>query len=350
MEQCGDGVIDASSDVIALGFRLGTNTAKRLPAMGLNLFQDPAMQKAISDALSKEGKRLVEAQRKNQPITNADGIKVLGSVGKSVGTSAQKWAMKEIEKSSDYKALEKSLKNLECSFKKSPVGVFIDENRGLLIVFASGLAIGGAAAMYTARSGDWVGSQLAEIASKPLRFKLLGNLEIGAEKIEFKPSDRVVEVTTFTAAKWKAVKTSLNLNIGFKEDALAKTSATGEVIIDVAKSTSLIGKGMIGYMRPKDPWHQSLNYNLGLGLKFDEEFKNSKLKLQVRGYVTQEPTQRSMGGAGDLTLGITGGGSSSPGVNLNLGFKGGRTRTFMPTGQDTFQNMFETKLGVEVTF
>lgn len=350
MEKCGEGVVDAVGDVIVLGFELGDNTIERVPHMALQLFQQDKVQEAIRKALFEEGKRLAAEQRKDKTINNDDGTKVLAAVGKAAGGAAQKWAANEIEKSSDYKNLEKGLKRLECRFKESPVGVFIDENKGLLIVVASGLAIGGVAAMYATRSGDWPAGQLADLASKKLRLKVLGNVELGVQGLAFKPSERDVGATPFITAKWKAVKTSLNVNVAFKEDSLAKSSVRGEVVVDIAKGASLSGKGAVGYVRPQNPWEKSLTYNLALGLTFSEEDKNAKLKLQVRGYLSQEPTQRSVGGSGDLSYGLTGGGGGQPGINLKFGVKGGYTTTFQPTGPDIHKPAFETKVGVEFTF
>jgi hypothetical protein len=350
MEKCGEGVIDAASDVIVLGFELADSTLDRSPQMVIDLVQDKNFQKSIQKALEAEGKRLVKLQKEGKPVGNEEGGKVLAKVGNAAAKSSQLWVKNKIEKSSDYKALQKGLKKVECSFKESPVGVFIDENENLLIVVATGLAIGGAVAMYATRSGDWAAAQLAPLAAKQLRFKVLGKVELGAKKLVFKPSERKVELTTFTTAKWKSVKAKLDLNVGFKDDALTKSSATGEVVVDVAKGTSITGKGSIGYLRSMTPGEKELTYNLSLGMAFTGTGSNSKLKLQVLGHVSQDPTKRSVGGSGNLTYGITGGGGGAPGVNLTLGAKGGRTETFQPTGASKVQTTFETKLGVELTF
>ncbi|HKJ18511.1 MAG TPA: hypothetical protein VJ984_14250 [Xanthomonadales bacterium] len=350
MEKCGEGVFDAATDVIALGFELGEGTAKKMPELAARLFQDDAFRKTIHKALLAEGKRLSKQLSEGKSVSNKDGLKVLESVGKSASKSSEKWAEEQIKKSSDYKALQKGIKTLECRFKETPVGVFVDENKGLLIILASGLALGGAVAMYTTRSGDWVASKLAPLASKQLRFKMLGNLELGSKSLVFKPSERQVELTTFITAKWSAVKTTLDLQVGFKEDEFAKTKATGEVVIDVAKGTSLIGKAGIGHIQPANPGEQPLVYDLSVGAKFSGKSDRSNLSLQVKGYITQVPTKQTVGVAGELTYGLTGGRGGTPGLNLKGQVKGGRTRQFMPAGADKIENSFEANLGVELLF
>ena len=350
MEKCGEGVIDAASDVIVLGFELLDSSVERSPQMIIDMFKQGDIQKAIQKALASEGKRLAELQRANKSIGNDVGVKVFSAIGKSVGFSAQKAAKKKIERSSDYKAVENSLKELECRFKESPTGVFIDEHKGLVIVVASGIAIGGVTAMYAAKSGDWVASQLASLASKQLRFKVLGNVELGAKKIVFKPSERKVELTTLTVAKWKTVKASLDLHVAFKDDNFAKSSASSEVVVDVAKGAQLAGKGSVGYVRSLKPGEQHLTYDLRLGMTFSDNGPNSKLKLQVLGYVNQDPGKRTIGGSGKVTYGITGGGGKAPAMNLILDARGGRSEIFQPTGANKVQNTFETKLGLELTF
>lgn len=350
MEKCGEGVLDAGLDVIALGFELADGTAEKLPEMTLQLFQDDAFRKSITAALAAEGKRLSALLNQGKEVSNQDGQKVLRSVSRAAQKSSEKWVEEQIKKSSDYKAMEKGLETLQCRFKESPVGVFIDENKGFMIVLASGLAIGGAVALYTTRSGDWVASKAAGLASKQLRFKVLGNIELGAKNLVFKPSERHVEMTTFATTKWKSVKTTLDLQVSFKEDALAKATASGEVEVDVTKRASLTGKASVGHVQPANPGEKPVVYDLSVGAKLTGGDSNSKLSLQIRGFVTQEPTRQSVGGAGDLTYGLSGGKGGAPGVNLKLGVKGGRTRTFVPGGSDQQQNTFETKLGVELTF
>ena len=350
MEKCGEGVFDAATDVIALGFELGGGTVRRLPDLAIQLFQDDAFRKSIEKALLAEGKRLSKELNKGKAMTNEDGLKVVKSVGKAASKSSEKWAEEQIRKSSDYKALEKGIKKLECKFKESPVGVFVDENKGLLIVLASGLALGGAVAMYSTRSGDWVASKLAPLASRQLRFKMLGNIELGAKSLVFKPSERQVEMTTFATAKWKNVKTTLDLQVGFKEDDYAKSKASGEVVIDVATGTSLVGKAGIGHIQPANPGEKPLVYDLSLGVKFSGKADKSRLNVQVKGFVTQVPTKRTMGVAGELTYGLTGGAGGTPGLNLKGQVKGGQSRQFMPAGQDKIENSFEANVGLELSF
>jgi hypothetical protein len=349
MEQCSN-VVDAAKDVIVLAVKLADSTVHKSPGMVKKILEDDKLNKAVKEALLAEGKRLASLQRQGKPIGNDQGTKVLQAVGKAASAPAMNAAKREIERTSEYRAVQAGLKQLECSFRQSPMGVFVDEHKGLLIIVASGLAIGGAVAMYVAKSGDWAASKMASLASKKLRFKVLGNVEVGAKQIKFNPSERKVELTTFSTASWKAVKVSLNLPVTFKDVKLMAASAKGELKLMLGRNASLTGRGAIGYTRPTKPGEQPLAYDLGLGLNVSGTGAHSKLKLQVLGFVKQDAATRSMGGSGTLKYGLTGSRPSDPSVAVTFGAKGSRVETFQPSGPAKVQTAFETKLGVEITF
>jgi len=85
-----------------------------------------------------------------------DSKKLGRSVGKSFADTASSHLKKQILHGDEYRKVKHSVKQLQCSFNNSPVGVFIDKNKGWLIIIASGLAVGAATAMYVFREGDFV--------------------------------------------------------------------------------------------------------------------------------------------------------------------------------------------------
>lgn len=350
MEKCGGSILEATKDVVVLALDLGAGSVKQSPEMVKKIIQDGEIQKAIQKALLAEGKRLASLQRQRKPAGTEQGGKVLAAIGKAANASAQAAAKKQIESTSEFRSVKAGLTQLECTFKKSPTGVFIDENSGWLIIVASGVAIGGAAAMYAAKSGDWAASQMATFASKKLRFKVLGNVELGLKTVKFKPSNRQVELTTLSTAKWKSVKASIDLHVAFKDDKLTTASTKGEVVVPLGRQTNLTGTAAAGYGRPTKPGEQPLTYNLGLGVAFSGTGTNSRLKLQVLGFVKQDPGTRSIGGAGNLKYNVANGKNGAPNVNLTLGAKASRTEAFQPVGPNKTQSAFETKLGFELNF
>ena len=348
MGKCTEGVISSAKDVVVLAFDLGKETVLDSPDLLAKVLDDSALQKAVRKALLEEGKRLAKLQRQGKSADDPQGIKVLQRLGNAAKSPAEKAVRKEIEKSKEYRRVQEGLKNLECSFKNSPMGVFVDENKGLLIVLASGIALGGAAALYVARSGDWPANQLASLAGEQLRFKVLGNIELGAKKVAFKPSERKVELTTFTTAKWKRVQANLDLHVGFKDDKLATASSKGQVVVQVAQGAKLRASGAVGYVDPQDPAHRPLTYDLGVGISFTGDGPQARLKLQMLGFVRQTPANRSVGGEAKLDYRLAGPGGDKPSLHLTAGAKASRVETFQAIGPATTTQSFETNVGIEL--
>lgn len=328
MEKCGT-LLDAVKDTLVLAFEFADKTLLNSPETIRKVLEDPKIQLAIKQAAQSEGRRLLEAQKGGKAVTNADGVKVLEAIGTAAKDAAIDSAKKQIEESDEFKKLKKEVENLSCALKQSPIGVFVDKNKGWLIVVGVGLGLGGVTAMYMFRSGDWVAGQATDLASKQLRFKVLGNVEFGASRLKFVPSSRQVGTTLFASAKWERVSVRLDLSVDFKNDQFQSTGGKVTTDFTVAKGLVLTGTGSAGYQVNKEPWKQSFVYHLGVGVTFKQAFGVNKLDVTARAFIEQTPEYFKQGGALDAKYNIL----SLPNKNqINLGVTGqiDNTRMFDP--------------------
>lgn len=348
MGQCSNtGLLKATSDTFILAIDVGTKVLKESPDIVKKILADPKVRKSLELAMANEARRL-----KTPPGTKGSAIQVkaLGTtLGKAISKPAADAAKEQVEATREAQKLKEGLKQLECSFKTTPVGVFIDENKGFVIFVAAGLAIGGAVALYTLKTGGWPAEQAGKLAGKLLKFKVLGTVEVGVKDIVFKPSadTREAKMTTFASGKWKRVKADLDLHVALHDDKLGAAKASGKVVVPLGKGFSAVGKGGIGYQLPKADFHKPLTYNLGLGLDFNSSGNGSNLSISVLGFASQEAVKRSVGGQASLKYHVVGGNDpASPSLAVVGNAKAAGVQNFQPSGSGGYQPDLQFSLGV----
>jgi hypothetical protein len=260
MPRC-DNVLGTASDVIVLGIEIIPGTVENLPSLVSKALESGAIQKALQNVLEQQAKSLQrEAVMVSGPHgsylvarkTGKDAMAPLEAIGKSVGKGAEAQLKREFEATREVRDLKKRASDLECSVKKSPVGIWLDENKSTLYIVAAGLGLAGAAAMYATRTGDTATELLLDVLPTPFKFKPVGSLEIGLGVAKFKPSTRHIDLKTFAVADWKPIKAKLELR-GVAMDKKLEGHAKAEVIypINSKNRISVIAKGAIGGKEPR---------------------------------------------------------------------------------------------------
>jgi len=355
--KCGS-VLNAAEETLVLAFKVGGATLLDSPETIQKILSDARVRKAIEQAATKQAKELVEKQQQGKKVTSADVKAAASNVGKKASGPLQKVGLKELEKSAkgtkEYRELEKSLKLLECSWKKSPVGIFVDKNKKLLYVVGAGLAVSGAIAMYRFKAGDVVAGPATGLASKLVKFKVLGNVEIAAKEIKFVPSKREVGTKMLVTAKWKRVKVKFEAGITLRNEKMTQSNTRAEVTVKVATGLTLTGVGGYEYksLSPDEAWKNTHRYDLGLGLKYNNAFGSSRLSITTMMFARQNEDVSKYGGTAGLDLRIVGQ-QGGPSLKLNANAGANRSTTRLPplSGSPT-QSATEItgKLGLSLDF
>ncbi|HVA48802.1 MAG TPA: hypothetical protein VNH11_20720 [Pirellulales bacterium] len=192
-------------ETVALAFDLVDYEAKNGPAQIVKVLQSDDVQKAIKDALDKQGKAFLQEQQQGKLPSANDAANQLGSaLGKAATDAGSKQLVSQVKNTGQYQRVQNSLNDLKCAYEKSVVGVWIDEHKALLIVVASGLAVGGATVMYLTKTGDTPADWATSLAKDALPTISLGQLKLGSANPVFKPSTRDLGLKTYVdTGKWK---------------------------------------------------------------------------------------------------------------------------------------------------
>jgi len=343
MEKC-PGLIKSTKETIVLAVKFSNKTLLNSPEIIKKTLQNPKLQNEIQKILLAEAKRLSLKQQQGKSLSIDDSRKFIKTTAKPFSDIAPGDIKKQILKSLEYKKIKQSALQLQCSYNKSPVGVFVDKNKGWLIIVASGLAIGTSAAMYIVKKGDTVANIATKLVGESVKFKLLGKMTIGAKDFKFEPSTRLLGTTIFTNIKWERVAVKFDLKISAKGSDVTNTSANTEVLLKFSKPLTLQIKGRVGYVSAKENYHQTLVYNLEVGVKY--KIKESGLAISTLVFINQTPGERKRGGSVSLNYPLYGGTNlNSPFAALRFGGKGEQKELFSSTGITT-QNTFT--VGLEI--
>lgn len=223
--------------------------------------QNKAVLEAIQKALKEEAEKILKEQKEGLTVDGREAASRLAAeFGKAVLDAGSKQVKDDIEKSAAYKKVEKSLKDLECAFKKSKVGVFIDENKTVLIIVASGVVVGAATAMYVAGVGDKPLEWATDLAEKKLKGIQLGKIDLSVPNLKIEPSTKRIEVEVgVNTARWKAIPaTDFKVHAHTKDEKVVALGFDVETKLPLAKGFYMpFGAGV-------DPVADKYRFSLGI--------------------------------------------------------------------------------------
>jgi hypothetical protein len=307
MGQCSATFDEALTDTFVLGINLVGYEAKNHEKRLAQIMEDPKVNAEITRALNKAMLDLAREQAQGKTTTGVDAAKKFGlRMRDNVAPKAADVYKKEVQKSEAFKAAKRSLTDLKCAVKESPIGVWVDENQTMLIIIAAGLALGGGVAMYRARAGDDISHWAAKLAPMLLKFKVIGGVEIGVEEFKFKPSERAIELKSFAEIKkWKAVEARFEAFVSTKNDAVIEFGGNMELT-----AKHLLGpvdgvlKAELGANRALSdgPLSNDLkaNYRLALGIKTPKN-QSREFNIELLAYVQEKDEKFKLGTAAKLS-------------------------------------------------
>lgn len=285
-QQCGE-LLGSAQQLVALSFDLVGSEKDRLPERIAKALQSAEVQKAIADALETEAKKLQTKLAKEDKLSVEDGNLFAMRAGKKAASAVTDNIFKDIKAAPAYKEVAQQAKQVLTDFKCSPVGVWVDENRTVLYIVGSVLALAGGAALYYFKSGDAV-AKFAEITTDPIRLGTI-DFKFGVEK--FEPSSRTVAVAVQASRKWSAVSADLKI-AGMAQGADWGGSVDGKVIVALSPRWSLMGSAKLDLTSVSNT-PEARRIALGAGnaayLKYQSvaalKFDGEKLDMEFRAVV-----------------------------------------------------------------
>jgi hypothetical protein len=264
---------DALSQVVIVAFDFAGTETKNLPALLSNSLQSESVQQAIREGMQTFAMKKVASG--TTEVTDAETKELLGLLEK-VGGKVGDQISDEIKKSSQYKRLEDKIKALEKTLSCSPMGVWVDNNKGLVLVVGIGVAFGSAAALFlTKTGGPVVDLPIGLLKEKPFQLFKVGGFTMKGQLLEFKPDKQVLGAGILATQKWEKVELSFKIGI------IASGEHVKEVNGQAVVKSNDFSITVNGAAKPEEK-----KINLGLGLGFRSSSLPGPLNISVGAVVT----------------------------------------------------------------
>jgi hypothetical protein len=309
-------------DTIVLSFEVaGDALSDEYVAKILSL---PEVQRKLQEELTKLAQARFEMDNGLKPQTSQG--QVAADVLEDAAAKIAPKALEVLKTSPDYKALMRTLKELHDHVKKTAVGAWFDKHVGVLYLVAAGVALGGAATLYVLQTGD-----------KPMKYALslldgtqlyeskCGTLTLNLGKVNFVPSQHLVQLSTFMTKDWEGAKGSLSL-VGKAVGDHFTVGAGAQLVIPVKKVPFTLSAAGAG--GTDSEWALSLGVGFKAGaVQFDVlgHLASDKAVKDVALGAYQAPKgigRAPIGTFGD-TAGLNAGLTYKPTKDVSLGVTGG---------------------------
>jgi len=251
---------DATAQVVVIAFDLVGQEAANFPTLLENSLNDKRVQDAIQSALDTFMLKRMTSGQGTQDMTSKDAQDLLNAIANSAGGKLGDAALQQIKKSPEYKRLEKAIADFQLAVKTSPMGVWVDHNKGLVFITGLALVIGGAAVLFATKTGGLVTDVIAsQIKGKPFQIFKVGKFTVQGQILAFQPDKQTMGAGVVATENWKSVQVSVSLGIIAAGETVQQVNGsvvlkTNDVNIGVTASDTLTNKKI----------------NLGLTLGFED--------------------------------------------------------------------------------
>lgn len=320
----------AANKTVAVAIELVGGAAASSPQLAVKILEDKGVQDAVAKALKEVADQMLKEQQAGKSIDADAAMKQLkDAMSKTVEKPLTESAKKAVQAMPEYQRLQMALKQFGCAFDKTPVGAFVNKNGTLLVIVGAVGAIAGGVGMYFAKAGD-VPAEAFSLLPKLTPIKI-GAITLTASKLDFKPSERKIDVDLTAAGEWKAVKASLELGASFANDQLTGARGKAELTYQLDPRTIAVAKanGAWKLGEAGKPTTYSGGGSLGLVFKLSER---ANLGFSLYGTHETGEASRSTKGGGNLDFTLKR--PFGKGTNLTIGGgpSVGQTHPRLPDG------------------
>ncbi len=275
MGQCLD-IPEVATETIVLSLDLIGFSPGNTADIGRGLRKKQA-EEAIQKALKNENKELTKLFLKGKPITSEKAQESVTDMGKAVASAIADSAQRKLKQ------------QLGCAWKRSPVGIWVDENDWVLYIVVP-LVIGGAAAgagyMYHARVGDKPAGIQTSLAEPHLKVKPIGSLTLGLSDIKFVPSERIVETKVFSKIEWKPLNIGFSIFGGAKDGELSKLKLQSKIAYKGSGATSNLSLGLNTFLELDS--EKGYSHGAGANASYDFRLFGGPMRFGAEGSLKQQ--------------------------------------------------------------
>jgi hypothetical protein len=260
---------ELAQDVLAFVIEFPQGELPLLQGQIEKVLQSDAVKKKLQEQLFEYAFEKTKRGEVFAPIDPKLGEALL----KGIGETGQKELVNLVLKDEPARRILRAFDDFKRALSQTPMGVWVDKNKGWLIVVGVVLAVGGSAALfYTRTDSDVVNFPIDQIKGKAIPLWSPGKFTLSAGLLEFRPADRKLGIEVIGEQKWERVELKLKLGV-VGSDPVAK-APTGEALVSTREFHTPQMDYKLGIeLKLKNP---SLPNPIALGLTAD--FMDSKFK------------------------------------------------------------------------
>ena len=266
---------DAAHDVFAFAIEFPAGEIQLVPAQIADLLKSDAVKDKLQSTLLDYA---MEKTKKGVVFDQSDpqlGLAILNGLG----PVAEKQILEEIKKGLPARRVTTAFNDFVRALKNTPMGVWVDKEKKLLIVVGVALAVGGTAALfYTRTDSDVVNFPISQIKGKAIPLWSPGSFKLSGSLIEFQPAQRKLGLEIIGEQKWQ--KLDLTLKLGVVASEPAATQGDGHALVTSKEFTSSL----------------QTKYSLGVELKLTDSALPGPFSLGLHAAITNDKFS-----GGDLT-------------------------------------------------
>lgn len=273
---------ELAQDVLAFVLEFPAGELPLLPDQVEKVLQSEALRKKLQTTLFEYA---FDKTKKGQVFQTTDpqlGVALLNSTSEV----AQKELVNEILKGEPAKRIMKTFDEFNQALARTPMGVWVDKNKGWLIVVGVVIAAGGAAALfYTRTDSDIVNFPISQIKGKAIPLWSPGNFKLSGSIIEFKPADRKLGLEIIGEQKWERLDLKVKLGV-VGSDPVAKQTPGAAAVSTLA------------FNAPQ------MKYSLGIEFKIKPGGAVNPISLGLHAIVENDKFQQAGVSAGTTYKGV----------------------------------------------
>ena len=189
-------LLDCASELIAVALETPFRELRDAPRRVQQILSDRRIYNAINNAFRQRALSLFQAQQTLQTrwVTDAEAQQAhqtqnerLGEVGDIALRALRQSAQRHITQGAAVQRLQRHANRCVETFNRSPVGIWIDENSGVVYVLGAVATIAGAAGIWWSRSN--LLGQVVELGSAAIPAIPIGSAQLRAEIVHFEPAN-----------------------------------------------------------------------------------------------------------------------------------------------------------------
>jgi len=237
MNQCSTNynveLVPLAFDLVKDGLVFSGDTVVNIDATLKQALNSNDFQKKLNKAIQDYTNIVIQKIKAGKQIDVAGARAVLDAGMEAYGEAIEN----AVTSNPKMDLLKQEANAFKSAFECSPTGIWVNENKTMLIVMGVIGVVGGVAYMYKNRTGDTIASLSKDQLKKTWK---VGTIDLNTKVTNLKPSNREFGLEFSASSKWKQFNTNITLSFLAQNDIISVSSKSSvAVALSTDKTLSL---------------------------------------------------------------------------------------------------------------